>query len=543
MDANQASNFSQQQLLKLQVAHLTRDVVTLWQQFQDTGYEQLFSSLIFTLNSFSDQVKLLSNPDHRRLAHKIMAELKQLKSIYATLDKSLLDPIDGLIRKLEQESIKEFGEKNSLLPASGDIEKPIYISCRTPHLLTKLASHLVYLARRVALFNCHTELLEACAKEEPVAVVLIIDDKIAQSDLNIIKPLRESNKTLPVFLLSFTPYNDVEFRLEAMRHAYSGFFSGMSDESYFLANLERHVYNRPQNPYRVLIVDDSKAQALLLERMLQENEQFRVKTISEPYKVLDLISGFKPDVILLDMQMPECMGFELASVIRQSCRYTGTQILYMSAEEDADKRLKTLTEDADGFIVKPVKAKHLQKMLTCKALRGRNMMRQLSKDAYTSLDNKEYFIFAAEDQIQHASQQEQDLTFALLSIDHLRFINQHYGYTVGDQMLKGLVLFLRNYLSDVQLGRYGGNKISLMFTDCTTEQVQKILEKALIRFSTMVYHLDDEKLVVSFSGSIVAWEKGFAVPELFSLAAQQIGSNTKLGYARISVVKPNSRKL
>ncbi|MFT0212188.1 response regulator [Pseudomonas sp. F1_0610] len=535
MDEILPKNLQDQQTTMLQIAHLTRDVITVWQQFHQTGYENVFASLMATLKNFEFSVQ--HSTIHSQLTQKIIAELRQLKAIYATLDKSLLEPIDALMFNLEQEAIKQFGERNQLLETSGFIEQPIYVLCQTEALVEKLSSHLVYLARRVIAFDSAEVLLQASTKELPVAVVLIVDAKLSTTDLDALNEFHKENKQLPIFMLSFEPNRDVAFRLEVVRRQYTGFFSGISDESYFLSSLERYVHNRKSTAYRILIIDDSRAQALLLQRMLEDHTQFKVDTTNEPYEALNKLADFKPDVILLDMQMPECFGYELASVIRQSCRYTGTQILYMSAEEELDKRILTLTEDADGFIVKPVKAHHLQKQIMCKALRGRNIMRQLSKDAYTQLDNREYFIFAAEDQIRQATLGLYTLSFAVLGIDHLRYFNQRYGYSAGDQLLKGFVLFLKQNLTEVTIGRYSGNKIVLIFKQKTSVEVKAILDTLLKAYSILVYDLANEKVFASFSAAIVAWQEGYEVQEVITKAAQAISRTAKLSYAQIDIIE------
>lgn len=535
MDDILPKNAQDQQITMLQIAHLTRDVITVWQQFHQTGYESVFASLMATLNNF--ELSAQHSAVHSQLTQKIIAELRQLKAIYATLDKSLLEPIDALMFNLEQEAIKQFGERNQLLETSGFIEQPIYVLCKTEALVETLRSHLVYLARRVIAFESSQALLEESVNELPVALVLIVDGQLDKADLDALDAFHKENKQLPVFMLSFESNRDVEFRLEVVRREYTGFFSGISDESYFLSSLERRVQNRKITPYRILIIDDSRAQALLLQRMLEDNPQFRVDTTNEPYDALNKLADFKPDVILLDMQMPECFGYELASVIRQSCRYTGTQILYMSAEEELEKRILTLTEDADGFIVKPAKAHHLQKQIMCKALRGRSIMRQLSKDAYTQLDNREYFIFAAEDQIRQATVGGYALSFAVLGIDHLRYLNQRYGYAAGDQLLKGFVLFLKQHLTEVSIGRYSGNKIVLIFKHKTPAETKNILDALLKEYSMLVYDLASEKVFASFSAAIMAWKEGCEVQEIITKAAQMISRAAKLSYAQVDIIE------
>ena len=96
-----------------------------------------------------------------------------------------------------------------------------------------------------------------------------------------------------------------------------------------------------------------------------------VKTISNPLESLNAIEEFKPDVIVLDVYMPECSGPEVAQVIRQDDKWSLTPVMFLSTETDLDLQLDSMNLGGEMFMVKPIAANHLISALKSKAKTSR----------------------------------------------------------------------------------------------------------------------------------------------------------------------------
>lgn len=103
-------------------------------------------------------------------------------------------------------------------------------------------------------------------------------------------------------------------------------------------------------PLRVLIVDDDQLQLELMERQLR-HEGFQVATSSSVFGVSNIMRGFAPDVLLLDVHIPALPGDQLLALVRRSAPETTRYVLYSSCDE---WRLKSLAREtnADGWISK-----------------------------------------------------------------------------------------------------------------------------------------------------------------------------------------------
>ena len=215
-------------------------------------------------------------------------------------------------------------------------------------------------------------------------------------------------------------------------------------------------------PYRVLIVDDSRAQATHTERVLN-SAGIVTRTLTEPIQAMDELAEFQPDLIILDMYMPACNGTELAQVIGHNDRYVSVPIIYLSAEDDLDKQLDAMSEGGDDFLTKPIKPRHLIATVRNRADRARSLKARMVRDSLTGLFNHTHTLQLLEDARFRAQRDEQPLTFAMIDIDFFKKVNDNYGHPMGDRVIKSLALFLKQRLrkSDC-IGRYGGEEFAVV---------------------------------------------------------------------------------
>src|SRR5690606_1938286 len=101
-------------------------------------------------------------------------------------------------------------------------------------------------------------------------------------------------------------------RLAAVRAGGEELYVGNLDASTLLERIEELTFVAQYDPYKVLIVDDSRAQATHTERTLN-SAGIVTRTLTDPILTMDALADFQPDLIILDMYMPECSGPELRS--------------------------------------------------------------------------------------------------------------------------------------------------------------------------------------------------------------------------------------
>lgn len=109
---------------------------------------------------------------------------------------------------------------------------------------------------------------------------------------------------------------------------------------------------------RVLVVDDEADVTELLEYKLKQ-AGFLVRTINDPLRVVGLARDLRPEVIVLDVMMPELNGLQLLKMIRADALLKDTPVLFLTAKGETDDRLKGLQGGADDYVAKPFDAREV----------------------------------------------------------------------------------------------------------------------------------------------------------------------------------------
>ena len=291
-------------------------------------------------------------------------------------------------------------------------------------------------------------------------------------------------------------------RLAAVRAGGLEFFTSAIDASSLLEKIEIFTRTAHYEPFRVLIIDDSRAQATHTERVLN-NAGIITQTLNEPIQAIAYLAEFQPDLIILDMYMPECMGTELAKVIRQHERYVSVPIIYLSAEDDLDKQLDAMNEGGDDFLTKPIKPSHLIATVRTRAERARNLKARIVRDSLTGLYNHTHSLQLLEDASSRARRDGKPLCFAMIDIDHFKKVNDTYGHPMGDRVIKSLALFLKQRLRKTDhIGRYGGEEFAVVLPDTCAEDALKVLNDIRQRFAEIHYPAQPADLSCTFSCGI-----------------------------------------
>ena len=115
----------------------------------------------------------------------------------------------------------------------------------------------------------------------------------------------------------------------------------------------------PHPAKRILVVEDEDNIAVALDYLLTR-EGYDQSRIATGAGAVDLIRRDKPDLVLLDVMLPEVSGYEICQAVRMDKALAGVKILMMTARGSALERRKGLAMGADGFISKPFELQALR---------------------------------------------------------------------------------------------------------------------------------------------------------------------------------------
>ena len=226
---------------------------------------------------------------------------------------------------------------------------------------------------RVQVFTELSTFRTSCAtmeSERPAAVVMDMifpEGDTAGADM-LMELKADQSYCPPVIFVSIR--DDLPARLAAFRAGACRYMVKPVDVSHLIDQLDTLTARQPLHPYRVLLVDD---EPLLLETYaaILRSAGMIVHTLSQPLQILEAVDDFNPDVVVLDVYMPEANGPELAAVLREREAHIHLPILFLSTETDITQQLLALNLGGDDFLMKPVQAEHLLAAVNARARRVR----------------------------------------------------------------------------------------------------------------------------------------------------------------------------
>lgn len=188
-------------------------------------------------------------------------------------------------------------------------------------------------------------------------VALLVDADSLETASRFRDQLKETGGSPPLLVLSRE--TDLRTRLSAMRHGADAFFSPPMDADSIAARVEELTGTATDSrPYKVMVVDDDPSQANFATAILKK-AGIEVCAVTEALKVLDTLRSCEPELILMDVYMPDASGLELTTIIREQKDLMSIPIVYLSAEHDPDKQMDALSVGGEDFLTKPIRPKHL----------------------------------------------------------------------------------------------------------------------------------------------------------------------------------------
>lgn len=226
----------------------------------------------------------------------------------------------------------------------------------------------------------------------------------------------------------------------------------------------RHLLGYPRQP-KVLLVDDQPLHIQLLHRALPPTYQVFMATGGS--QALRLAQDRRPDLILLDVEMPDMGGFEVLEKLRNHAETADIPVIFITAHAEGDMEAMGLEAGAVDFITKPIHAgvvrarvhTHLQLKFQSEFLR-----QWVYIDGLTGAYNRRYFDEHLNHEWARATREQQPLSLLMLDVDHFKAYNDHYGHVLGDETLRQLVSAIKPCLlrpGDL-LCRYGGEEFACL---------------------------------------------------------------------------------
>lgn len=188
----------------------------------------------------------------------------------------------------------------------------------------------------------------------------------------------------------------------------------------------------------IMMVDDEPLTMNVVRTLLEDAGYQRFLLEQDSTRAIEQIRTSQPDVLLLDIMMPEVDGFQILGELRRLEEFAHLPVIVLTSSSSADSKLKALDLGATDFLAKPVDPSEL-------ALRVRNTLAakayqdQLAYyDGVTGLPNRKLFLDRCEWSIERAMREEFSVALLHIVFDEYQRIRESFGPQAGDQVITEL---------------------------------------------------------------------------------------------------------
>lgn len=184
----------------------------------------------------------------------------------------------------------------------------------------------------------------------------------------------------------------------------------------------------------ILIVDDEKDIRTILEYNLQK-EGYTTRTAKNGIQALEIAQEMHPDLILLDVMMPEMDGIEVCEVLRKTPGFENTFICFLTARAEDYSQIAGLDAGADDYLPKPIKTRILISRIN--AIFRRSRAKIANKSSELKINREKYIIEKGEDSF-HLPRKEFELLSLLMSRPDYVFEREYIMEKVwGNEIIVG----------------------------------------------------------------------------------------------------------
>ncbi|MBF0626903.1 MAG: diguanylate cyclase [Magnetococcales bacterium] len=221
-------------------------------------------------------------------------------------------------------------------------------------------------------------------------------------------------------------------------------------------------------PGTVLIVDDEPINIAVLTDVLED--KYEILFATDGAKALELARTAQPDLILLDVMMPDMDGYEVCRLLKEGRETAHLPVIFVTAMTDVDNEARGLELGAMDYITKPVSPPvvraRVRNQIELKHARDQ-LLRQAVTDGLTGLANRRHFDSVLEKEYLRLARNRGLLSLILFDVDHFKAFNDTYGHLAGDDCLRRIgCVVLHTLTRAADLGaRYGGEEFVCILPD------------------------------------------------------------------------------
>ncbi len=254
---------------------------------------------------------------------------------------------------------------------------------------------------------------------------------------------------------------------------------------------------------RILLVDDVQLDRMQLAIRLKQLGHI-VKAVGSGIEALNTYESFDPELVLLDISMPEMNGFEVSLHVRETFP-DWIPIIFLSSHEEPEMIATAIDAGGDDYLIKPVdklvlnskliamqRIAHMRRELKQATAQleqvNQLLTQQANEDGLTKLFNRRYIDQKLDSMVAWHGRHHMPMAMILLDVDFFKPFNDNYGHIEGDRCLQAIANQLKATFcrSGEYVGRYGGEEFVVLLSSTDAQTAEREAE----RIQEAMYFLD-----------------------------------------------------
>ncbi|MDR1961842.1 MAG: diguanylate cyclase [Gracilibacteraceae bacterium] len=257
--------------------------------------------------------------------------------------------------------------------------------------------------------------------------------------------------------------------------------------------------------YTILIVDDAKMNLMTLYRILSQD--YAVLAAKNGLDALSQAEKYAPDLILLDIMMPDIDGFEVLVRLKESPNTQNIPVIIITGLDNVDGEIKGFSLGAVDYITKPFQSDIVRARVKTqiKIISQMQTIEKLSlMDPLTGIANRRCFDDRMAMEWKRAIRDQAPISFLMMDIDKFKTYNDTYGHPQGDVLLKmAAQVFTAAARRPADLAaRLGGEEFGVLLPYANLENALAVAEKIRSGVENMRTPTADESVITTATISI-----------------------------------------
>jgi two-component system cell cycle response regulator len=273
---------------------------------------------------------------------------------------------------------------------------------------------------------------------------------------------------------------------------------------------------------KILVVDDHEDNVEVLRARL-ESRGYEVEGAMNGQEALDTVDRWCPDLILLDVMMPDMDGLEVVRRLKANAALPFIPVIMQTALDSTERMVAGLEAGADDYVTKPINFAELEarvrSLLRIKKLQqdlaerekelsemNDKLLRISLTDGLTGVDNRRALEQRLHEMFEHSLRLHEPVSVVMCDIDHFKKVNDTYGHAAGDAVLKQFAGILKEEAREIdRVGRYGGEEFLLLLPGTVLDAAVTFAERLRHRVDSHTFSYEGGTLKRTVSFGVASW--------------------------------------